>query len=62
MTIIMVTHDDSIADRCERIIRLRDGLVESDTQLRPRSRPAGQSRTPSERTGAPQTPQPFAHG
>jgi putative ABC transport system ATP-binding protein len=34
MTIIMVTHDDDIAERCERIIRLRDGVVESDTVLR----------------------------
>ena len=30
MTIIMVTHDDDIAEHCERIVRLRDGLVESD--------------------------------
>ncbi len=37
LTIIMVTHDDEIAERCERIVRLRDGLVESDTQLRPRA-------------------------
>lgn len=36
MTIIMVTHDDSVADRCERIVRLRDGLVERDEVLRNR--------------------------
>ncbi len=30
MTLIMVTHDDKIATRCGRVIRLRDGLVESD--------------------------------
>jgi putative ABC transport system ATP-binding protein len=36
MTIIMVTHDDSVADRCERIFRLRDGVVESDRILRDR--------------------------
>ena len=35
MTIIVVTHDDRIADRCERVIRLADGLVESDTVNRP---------------------------
>lgn len=37
MTILMVTHDDSIADRCERIVRLRDGLIETDTVLRKRA-------------------------
>lgn len=30
MTIIMVTHDDRISERCERIFRLKDGVVESD--------------------------------
>jgi len=30
MTIIMVTHDDDIAEHCLRIVRLRDGEVESD--------------------------------
>jgi len=30
MTIIMVTHDNSIADRCKRIVRLKDGVVEFD--------------------------------
>jgi len=30
MTIIMVTHDDSIAKRCRRIVRLKDGVVEFD--------------------------------
>ncbi len=36
MTIIIVTHDDKIAERCERIVRLKDGLVESDRALRSR--------------------------
>ena len=30
-TIIMVTHEEDIAEYSHRIIRLRDGLVESDT-------------------------------
>jgi len=30
MTIIMVTHDDSIAKRCKRVVRLADGLVCED--------------------------------
>jgi len=30
MTVIMVTHDDNVADRCQRVIRLKDGLLESD--------------------------------
>ncbi|USO00387.1 MAG: ABC transporter ATP-binding protein [Phycisphaeraceae bacterium] len=30
MTIIMVTHEDNIAEHCNRIVRLRDGLIESD--------------------------------
>ena len=38
MTIIMVTHDDEVADRCERVVRLRDGLIESDEHLRTRAR------------------------
>ncbi len=30
MTIIIVTHDDDIAEHCQRIVRLRDGEIESD--------------------------------
>ncbi len=30
LTIIMVTHDERIAARCERVVRLRDGLIERD--------------------------------
>lgn len=30
LTIIMVTHDESIADRCQRVVRLKDGLVDRD--------------------------------
>ncbi|MBL9000995.1 MAG: ABC transporter ATP-binding protein [Phycisphaerae bacterium] len=32
MTILMVTHDNSVAERCKRIVRLRDGVLESDTR------------------------------
>ena len=34
LTILMVTHDPKVADRCERTIWLRDGLIESDTMSR----------------------------
>lgn len=30
MTIIIVTHDDSIAKRCQRVVRVRDGRIETD--------------------------------
>jgi len=30
-TVILVTHEEDIADNAHRIIRLRDGKVESDT-------------------------------
>lgn len=30
-TIVLVTHEDFIAEHAERIIKLRDGLIESDT-------------------------------
>ncbi len=33
-TIIMVTHEDEVADRARRTIRLRDGLVQSDVRVR----------------------------
>lgn len=30
-TIVMITHEPDVARRCERVLRLRDGLLESDT-------------------------------
>jgi ABC-type lipoprotein export system ATPase subunit len=32
----MITHDDAVSVRCERIVRLRDGLIERDEVLRSR--------------------------
>ncbi len=32
ITILMVTHDTRVAERCQRIILLRDGYIESDTR------------------------------
>ena len=34
-TIVMVTHEEDIAARARRIIRLRDGMIESDERTRP---------------------------
>ncbi len=43
LTIIMVTHDDEVSNRCERIVRLRDGEIEMDRVLRRRERVADAS-------------------
>jgi putative ABC transport system ATP-binding protein len=40
-TIVMVTHDAGVAAQADRLVRLRDGLVENDVsqvQTRPRVR------------------------
>ncbi len=34
-TLIMVTHDDDVAKRAARVIRLRDGQVEIDFRQKP---------------------------
>ncbi len=31
-SVVTITHDMSIAERCHRIVRLRDGVIESDTR------------------------------
>lgn len=33
-TIVMVTHEEEVAERARRIVRLRDGVIESDERLR----------------------------
>jgi len=37
MTILMVTHDDRISKRCQRVVRLRDGVIETDMLVSHRS-------------------------
>ncbi len=36
-TIVMVTHEEEVAQRARRVVRLRDGVVESDERVRPPS-------------------------
>lgn len=45
LTIIVVTHDRAVAARCQRIIRLRDGRIDSDEigGLQPQSAAAAQA-------------------
>lgn len=43
-TIIMVTHEDEVAERAKRIVRLRDGLLQSDRINSPESRQAAAAR------------------
>lgn len=33
-TVILVTHEEEVAEHAHRVIRLRDGLVESDTRIK----------------------------
>jgi putative ABC transport system ATP-binding protein len=38
-TILMVTHENDVAEHCERIIRIRDGVVEASEEVALRRRP-----------------------
>lgn len=44
-TIIMVTHEDDVAAHARRIVRLRDGLIQSDDRRTPLSSPGNRSAT-----------------
>jgi putative ABC transport system ATP-binding protein len=39
-TIIVVTHEEEIAQHARRVVRIRDGLIASDEVIRPRETPA----------------------
>lgn len=43
VTIVMVTHEEEVALRARRIVRLRDGVVEGDERLRPAVEAVGKS-------------------
>ncbi len=62
-TIIMVTHEDEVAERAKRIIRLRDGLLQSDRLNSPESRQAAAERAlaliPDPQDDEEQTPTPI---
>jgi putative ABC transport system ATP-binding protein len=32
LTTILVTHDEEVGNRCQRVIHLKDGLIDKDTQ------------------------------
>ena len=53
-TILVVTHEQDVAEHCERIIRIRDGVVESSDVVTSRRRPARPASEPaSDAAGSP---------
>lgn len=49
MTIVMVTHEDEIGERCKRIVRMRDGKILSDKRNEPINKKNLQSGLASEK-------------
>ena len=45
-TIIVVTHEEHIAARCGRVVRLKDGIIESDVKTLNAARHETPNRTP----------------
>lgn len=48
-TLVLVTHDETLAQRCERVVRMADGRIASDTAA---ERSMGRDSAGSPRTGA----------
>ncbi|TWT05000.1 MacB family efflux pump subunit [Reyranella sp. CPCC 100927] len=48
-TVVLITHDQTVANRADRIIELRDGLIVRDQQATERTQPAGRVFAPDPR-------------